>query len=97
MQGENTRIGNARAQAPVSVPSRHIPAARKPSGTEPASPRNTRAGGKFHARKPADAEAIAAQANASGHWRAAAAATASAPNPIHAIPPARPSEPSMKL
>src|SRR6185437_568636 len=64
---------------------------------DPASPKKTRAGGKFHARNPALADAIAAEESASEDAPAFHAASAYAPNPITAMPPARPSEPSMKL
>src|SRR4030042_1060865 len=72
-------------------------AARNPSGIDPASPMNTRAGGKLKRRNARADAAIAAQNAASPGASPSIAASASAPKPIAAMPPANPSVPSMKL
>src|SRR6185312_16502488 len=97
MKGEKTSSGNHAGQAPAANPAQPSAPARNPSGIEPTSPRNTRAGGKLYARKPAAADAIARLAAATAGAPARPAATAYAENPIIAMPPASPSAPSMKL
>jgi len=52
MKGEKIIRGNHQGHAASATPANPSAPARKPSGIEPASPMNTRAGGKFHARNP---------------------------------------------
>src|SRR5260370_41198319 len=64
---------------------------------EPLSPRNMRAGWKFTARKAAAAAAIEKLTEASQPTPAKLAPKPYAEKPMTVIPPASPSEPSMKL
>src|SRR4051794_20569088 len=96
VNGPNTTSGNQSGHRPARHPTTPNAAARKPSGMDPASPMNTRAGGKLDNRNAAAAPQTASAAAASNGC-VPAAATAYAPNPINAMPPASPSEPSMKL
>src|SRR2546429_9919164 len=97
MKGAKTAAGNQNGQSPSRQPERDKTAARKPSGTDPASPMKTRAGGKFNGRNAAPAAAPMAHSISR-----ASSPLIQAPAPRHAkpafvIPPSRPSDPSLKL
>jgi hypothetical protein len=57
--GAETRKGNHTGHKPADQPQMPHAPPRKPSGTEPASPRKTRAGLKLKNRKAAEAPASA--------------------------------------
>src|SRR5437773_11059280 len=60
MKGAKTAAGNQNGQSPSRQPERDRTAARKPSGTDPASPMKTRAGGKLNGRNATPAAATMA-------------------------------------
>src|SRR6266704_2115349 len=97
MKGEKTTAGNQSGQSPSRHPARDKAAVRKPIGTEPASPMKSRAGGKLKSRNAAPAAATMAQpiSKASSPLIQAPIPRNEKPNAV--IPPASPSEPSMKL
>src|SRR5262245_19359929 len=97
MNGENTSTGNQSGQWPARQPRIPSAAARKPIGIEPASPMKTLAGGKLNTRNAAAAAAMLAATTTNTASPASHAASAYAPKPNKAMPPASPSEPSMKL
>src|SRR5262245_10069610 len=97
MKGENTATGNHQGQSPSRQPASDKAAARNPIGTEPASPMKSRAGGKLKSRNAAPAAATIAHSAASAASPPTQAPAPRHENPITVIPPASPSEPSMKL
>src|SRR5438876_9831964 len=97
MKGANTAPGNQSGQSPSRQPDTDKRAARKPIGTEPASPMKSRAGGKLNGRNAAPAAATMAHSisRASSPLIQAPVPRNEKPNTV--IPPASPSEPSIKL
>ena len=75
MNGENTSTGNHQVQSCCSQPIRPSAAARKPSGTEPASPMKMRAGWKLNTRNAAAAAAMLKLTSANSVLPASQAAT----------------------
>src|SRR5258705_1509206 len=97
MKGAKTAAGNQSGQSPSRQPERDKAAARNPIGTDPASPMKSRAGGKLNGRNAAPAAATMAHS-----IRRASSPLIHAPAPRNAkpttvMPPASPSEPSLKL
>ena len=72
-------------------------AASKPRTEEPRSPRKIRAGGKLCRRKPPAAATTTPLASAKPRSPPSQPSSARVPKPNTAIPPAKPSIPSMKL
>src|SRR4030095_15615781 len=97
MKGANTTKGNHSGQSFCSQPETPNAPARKPKGIDPASPMKILAGGKLNKRKAAEAAAIDHASRANSLLPASQAASPYVPKPMTAMPPASPSEPSMKL
>src|SRR5712664_204960 len=97
MKGAKTAAGNQRGQSPSRQPERDKAAARKPIGTEPASPMKSRAGGKLNGRNAAPAAATMAHSISKASSPLIQAPAARNVKPVTVMPPASPSEPSMKL
>ena len=62
--------GTHSGKTPSRAPHREKPAARKPAGIEPTSPRKIRAGGKFSTKKPRLAAATVMASIAKDSWPA---------------------------
>src|SRR5260221_7446882 len=97
IKGEKTTAGNHSGQFPSRHPERDSTDARKPIGTDPASPMKSRAGEKLKRRNAAPAAATMAQSMSSASSPLIQDPMPRNEKPITVIPPASPSEPSMKL
>src|SRR5882724_878186 len=97
MKGEKTATGNQNGQSPSRQPERDKTAARKPIGTDPASPMKSRAGGKLKRRNTAPEAATMAHSISRASSPLIQAPAPRNMKPVTVMPPASPSEPSMKL
>ena len=95
MSGRNTSSGNHAGQRPHHTPAMPKTPARNPSGTDPTSPMNVRAGGALTRRNGRMAPQSAKKSP--GGPPASAVAAPQAANPHMAAVAASPSLPSMKL
>src|SRR5258708_34735533 len=97
MKGAKTAAGNQSGQSPSRQPERDKTAARKPIGTDPASPMKSRTGGKLNGRNAAPAAATMAHSISKGSSPLIHAPAPRDANPVTVIAAASPSEPSTTL
>src|ERR1041384_69894 len=97
MKGANTAPGNQSGQSRAPQHDRDKRAARKPIGTDQASPMKSRAGGKLNGRNAAPAAATMAHSISRASSPLIQAPAPRNAKPATVMPPASPSEPSMKL
>src|SRR5258708_31070866 len=97
MRGAKPAAGNQNGQSPSRQPERDRTAARKPIGTDPASPMKIRAGGKLNSRNAAPAAATMAHSISRASSPLIQAPAPRNAKPATVIPPTSPSEPAIKL
>src|SRR3990172_4256471 len=97
IKGENTNMATHNGNIPSRLAHNEKAATRNPSVDEPTSPMNIFAGGKLKTTNPKADDAITRHNVAYNNSPACNPRIANVTKPMTAIPPAKPSIPSMKL